>query len=306
MKTTRTLTLIGLFLSFVVIISCKKNDLVNTGSKESAAGKAPVTNVIESPTPSTILPDCNTHCINPGGPFVESSGSETHYWSNPAAPQHSKTVSYVAYNTSTSFVVTVTFVHSGGNSSNTVSVTALGSTQSVATLASGATATFTFALPAGWNKCDDVPFSIYQEGQAAPMNIAASYSLYGICADRGCETSFTGEAIACGTQREAVYTFTSKDAQTYIKIQGGLTNFTGADAEVIVSGGSLTTSQWTPGGSTNRVIKVEGSVDACETITISIRWNSTNSGGVITGSWSVKDGNGVEIAPAVAGLTCSN
>ena len=303
MKTTRTLTLIGLFLSFFVIFSCKKNDLVNADSKESVAGKAPVTNVIESPTPSTILPDCNTHCINPDGPFVEASGSETHEWGNPSNP-HSKTVSYVAYNTATSFIVKVTFVHSGGNASNTVSATALGSTQSVATLASGATATFTFILPAGWNKCDDVPFSIHQEGQAAPMNIAASYSLYGVCA-AGCETSFTGEAISCGNQREAVYTFTSKDAQSYIKIQGGLTDFTGVDAEVIVSGGSLTTSQWTPGGSTNRVIKVEGSVGACETITIRIRWNSTNSGGVITGSWSVKDGNGADIAPAVAGLTCN-
>jgi hypothetical protein len=305
MKTARTLTLIGLFLSFFVIISCKKNDLLKNG--EAVNGKAPVSNAVQDAIPLSTLPDCNTHCIDPAGPFVEASGSETHYWGNPASPQHSKTVSYVAYNTSTSFVVKVTFVHSGGNSSNTVSVTALGSTQSVATLASGATTTFTFALPAGWNKCDDVPFSIYQEGQAAPMNIAASYSLYGLCVARDCETSFTGEAIACGTQREAVYTFTSKDAQSYIKIQGGLTNFTGADAEVTVSGGTgMTTSQWTPGGSTNRIIKVEGSVDACETITIRIRWNSTNSGGVITGSWSVKDGNGADIAPAVAGLTCSN
>lgn len=217
---------------------------------------------------------------------------------------HWKTVNHVAYNTATSFVVKVTFTHSGGNASNTASVTALGSTQSGATLASGATATFTFALPAGWNACDNVPFSIYQEGQNSPMNLSCSYNLYGICvADDGCETSFTGEAIACGNQREAVYTFTSKDAQSYIKIQGGLTNFTGADAEVTVTGGSTTTSQWKPGGSTNRVIKVEGSVGACETITIRIKWNSTNSGGIITGSWSVKDGNGVEIAPAVAGLT---
>ena len=305
MKTTRTLTLIGLFLSFIIIISCKKNDLFKSG--EAVNGKAPGSNVVLDGVPLVTLPDCNTHCINPAGPFVESSGSETRYWGNPAQPQHSKTVSYVAYNTATSFVVNVTFVHSGGNSSNTVSVTALGSTQSVATLASGATATFTFALPAGWNKCDDVPYAIYQEGQAAPMNIAASYSLYGLCVARDCENSFTGEAIACGTQREAVYTFTSKDAQSYIKIQGGLTNFTGADAEVIVTGGTgMTTSQWTPGGSTNRIIKVEGSVAACETITIRIRWNSTNSGGIITGSWSVKDGNGADIAPPVAGLTCGN
>ena len=120
-----------------------------------------------------------------------------------------------------------------------------------------------------------------------------------------CETSFTGEAIACGNQREAVYTFTSKDALSNFKIQGGLTNFTGEDAVVTVTGGSnITKAQWTVGGSSNRVIKVEGDIDACETITITITWNSTNSGGVITGSWSVS-ANGSDVAPAVAGLTCT-
>jgi hypothetical protein len=120
-----------------------------------------------------------------------------------------------------------------------------------------------------------------------------------------CETSFTGQAIACGNEREAVYTFTSKDALSDFKIQGGLTNFTGADAVVTVTGGSnILQDQWTVGGSSNRVIKVEGDIAACETITIRITWNSTNSGGVITGSWSVS-ANGNEVAPAVAGLTCT-
>jgi hypothetical protein len=71
------------------------------------------------------------------------------------------------------------------------------------------------------------------------MHLSYSYSLYGVCANKGCETSFTGEAIACGNQREAVYTLTSKDAVSNFKIQGGLTNFTGADAVVTVTGGSI-------------------------------------------------------------------
>lgn len=122
--------------------------------------------------------------------------------------------------------------------------------------------------------------------------------------DDCCEPGFTGEAISCDNTREAVYTFTSEDDLEYIKMQGGLTNFTGADAEVTVDGGNLVVSQWTPGGSSNRVIKLEGSVDACETVTVTIRWNSTNSGGVITGAWSVKDENGVELAPYLDGLIC--
>jgi hypothetical protein len=125
-----------------------------------------------------------------------------------------------------------------------------------------------------------------------------------IQAVNSCTTSFTGEAIDCGTSREAVYTFTSEDALTNFKIQGGLTNFTGADAVVTVTGGSNTIpTQWTSGGSSNRIIKVVGDIGACETITIRITWNSTNSGGIITGSWSVS-ANGTDVAPAVAGLTC--
>jgi len=301
MKATRTLALLMGVIATFVFISCKKTDLV---AGEDVTGKPKIV-LVSDPAPIDVA-DCWSTCINPEGPYIESSGSKTQTWGNTSNP-HWKTVNHVAYNTATSFVVKVTFTHSGGNASNTVSVTAFGSTQTIETLASGATNTFTFNLPAGWNACDNVPFSIYQEGQNSPMNLSCSYNLYGICiADDGCTTSFSGEAIACGNQREAVYTFTSQDAQNYIKIQGGLTNFTGADAEVIVTGGNLTTSQWTTGGSSNRVIKVEGSVGACETITIRIRWTSTNSGGIITGSWSVKDGNGVEVAHEIEGLACTN
>ena len=126
-----------------------------------------------------------------------------------------------------------------------------------------------------------------------------------IQAVNSCTTSFTGVAKNCGTQREAEYTFTSEEAITGFKIQGGLTNFTGTDdAIVTVTGGSnITQWQGTQGGSSNRLIKVEGNIAACETIKICIKWNSTNSGGVITGSWSVK-ANSADVAPEVAGLTC--
>jgi hypothetical protein len=305
MKTTRTLTLIGLFLSIFVIVSCHKNDVLS--ADEAINAKSVSSSIVENTIPASEMPDCNTHCINPEGPFVELTGSQTQDWGSTSSP-HSKTVSYSAYNTATSFIVKVTFDRSNGNASNTVSATAFGSTQSVITLASGATATFTFDLPSGWQKCTNVPFSIYQEGQNSPVNISASYNLYAVCVeDKLCENSFSGEAVYCGTQREAIYTFISKDDQAYFKIQGGLTSFTGADAIIDVTGGSdIIKTQWTSGGSTNRVIKVEGSVEACEIITIRITWNSTNSGGIITGSWSVKDANGVEIAPEVGGLTCSN
>lgn len=149
------------------------------------------------------------------------------------------------------------------------------------------------------------------------------FCCFSIEAVEACETSFTGEAKSCSTAREAVFTFKSKDALTGFKIQGGLTNFTGANATVYVNGtvvdfnttsadgwaqgtvNGYTVGQRTPGGGTNRNIRVEGGLTECEEVIIRIVWTSLNSGGVITGDWSVKDANGVELATAVAGLTCN-
>src|SRR4026208_2494144 len=140
MKTARTLALLTGLFATLAIISCKKTDLA--GTEEDASGKPKI--VIVSGAPIEIA-DCWSTCINPEGPYIESSGYKTQTWGNVDHP-HWKTVNHVAYNTATSFVVKITFTHSGGNSSNTVSVTAFGSTQSIATLASGATHVFTFSL----------------------------------------------------------------------------------------------------------------------------------------------------------------
>jgi hypothetical protein len=120
-----------------------------------------------------------------------------------------------------------------------------------------------------------------------------------------CTTYFTGEAISCGASRQAVYRFNSVDGEDYVKIQGGLTNFTGADATVAVTGANLTVTQDTQGGSSNRRITLEGSVAACTEVVITISWTSSNTGTIITGEWSAKNENSVDIAPPVAGLFCN-
>lgn len=305
MKTTRIVILCqGLLILMLSIFSCKKTDYSASSKDDSNNGTA---NTVyqELTAPSQRIMDCAVDCINPDGPYVESSASTSSSWGGPNQNAHTKTVSYVAYNTATDFVVKVTYVKSGQNTnaSNLVRVIANGVPQSVSALASGATATFTFPLPAGWGRCTAIPFSVRQEGQNSPIDMTGNYKLFPVCAAR-CATAFEGKAIACGTEREAEYTFTSTEDLSYIKIQGGLTNFTGDDAIVTITGGDLTATQSTPGGSSNRVIKIEGSVTACQKITINIKWNSTNSGGIITGSWSVKGSNGTEVAPAVAGLEC--
>jgi hypothetical protein len=172
-------------------------------------------------------------------------------------------------------------------------------------VAAGNWVTYSFPLDIGWQACDLESHTFRVIGVGGPVDFNVSYNLIGIC-PQGCETAFTGEAIECGSSREAEYTFTAEEAQDYIKIQGGLTNFTGADAVVTVTGGDLEVTQTIQGGSSNRLIKIEGSVEACEVITIHITWNSANGNEIITGAWSVKDENGIELAPYLAGLQCGN
>jgi hypothetical protein len=132
----------------------------------------------------------------------------------------------------------------------------------------------------------------------------------------------SGEAISCDNTREVIYTFSSEEVIGLFKIQGGLTNFTGENANVYINDELVdfnetsedgwnqgTTSdgfvvgQRTPGNSSNRNIRIEGSMGECSSVVIRIVWNSTNSGGIITGDWSVVGDNVGEIDP-VSGLTC--
>lgn len=102
-----------------------------------------------------------------------------------------------------------------------------------------------------------------------------------------CESYFAGEVISCdSTNREVVYTYVADQDIDHLKIQGGLTNGVQGDPVVTVTGADLDVTIKTPGHSSNRIIKLEGSATACDTITITLTWISTNNGQVITGDWS--------------------
>jgi len=113
-----------------------------------------------------------------------------------------------------------------------------------------------------------------------------------------CEASFTGVAVSCDSTREVVFTYVSDADYNHIKIQGGLTNGTIEDAVVTIVGADLDVTQRTPGHSSNRIITLEGSVEACVEVTITIMWNSINQGSTITGEWSATGGFVIE------GLEC--
>lgn len=157
------------------------------------------------------------------------------------------------------------------------------------------TYTQAFTLDAGWDKCDAMIYSVRIEGNGQPIWLGTSeapesytYNLFAPC---GCETEMTGET-ECGTfgenneyNRKAVYTFTP-DTEGNFKMQGGLTNFTGSVYSIVTTHGTF--DSWVPGGSSNRIIRIQGSLEECETVTVTVYWNSTNSATYITGDWSTE------------------
>ena len=238
--------------------------------------------------------NCETVCISEGVYFPKTDQS-TISWGGKDNNKDSKTVDVEYYNTETHFVLKVKSTAGWSDLViDGVSVWTEGNVEA------NTWATYTYPLSEGWQACDTESFALKVTGNGPPANFNVNYNLIGVCPP--CETGFTGKVVSCGTEREALYTFTSKEGAENFKIQGGLTNFTGEDAEVSVVGGSgVVVSQKTPGGSSNRVITVEGSVVECETVTVSVKWNSTNTGSKITGDWSVSAG---DLKLEVAGLVC--
>lgn len=129
------------------------------------------------------------------------------------------------------------------------------------------------------------PDSIYVAGDTTTQDTTAADS---------CESYFAGEVINCdSTNREVVYTFVSDEDLNHFKIQGGLTNGVQGDPTVTVTGADLDVTIKTPGHSSNRVITLEGSAVACDTIRVTLTWVSNNNGSYITGDWSAY---GLEVA----------
>ena len=273
-------------LLFTTTIGCQEDETQKMGTTNNAA----------ETLRTSSGGNCAEDCIEDQNYFIDSQ-QVIKSWGGQNQNNNSKTVDIEYYNTETHFVLRVKSTNGWSD------LVINGVTSWVnAPVSPNVWGTYTYPLAQGWEACDLESFTLSVTGNGPPAQFIVTYNLFEVCS--GCEIGFFGDAISCGTEREANYTFTADADMDYIKIQGGLTNFTGADAVVTVVGGNLTQSQSTPGGSSNRIIKVEGSVSACETITINVKWNSSNSGGVITGDWSVKDSNGLEVAPSISGLEC--
>jgi hypothetical protein len=103
--------------------------------------------------------------------------------------QNTKSVSYSAYNTETDFVVEVTYDITAGKAKakSTITIDIDGNEVVYEEASSGSTVSHTIPLAEGWAGCDQVAFSVEQEGLGTPITFSESYSLIPVCEELSLE-----------------------------------------------------------------------------------------------------------------------
>lgn len=122
---------------------------------------------------------CEDDCIEPGSTdFFPISDMATG-----STGPNTKSVSYTAYNTETDFVVEVTYDITSGpsNAEATITIDIDGDEVEYTGVSSGSTVSHTVPLAEDWAGCDDVAFSIVQEGLGQPITFSESYGLIPVC-----------------------------------------------------------------------------------------------------------------------------
>ncbi|WP_103926681.1 Lcl C-terminal domain-containing protein [Algoriphagus boritolerans] len=131
-------------------------------------------------------------------------GSEIYYpvsdMATGTSGKNTKSVSYTAYNTETDFVVEVTYTITSGpaNAKATISIDIDGDEVEFADVNSGSTVSHTVALGNEWAGCDQIAFSVVQEGLGTPISFSESYSLIPVCPEVSLEIgdAYQGGIIA--------------------------------------------------------------------------------------------------------------
>jgi hypothetical protein len=120
---------------------------------------------------------CSTDCFTPNG-YVKQIGEKT-----VNAGINTKEVSYAAYNTSTDFVVEVTYYVTEGNSkaNATITIDIQGNEIKHEEITSGSTVSHSIPLPNDWSSCDLVNYNIRQVALGMPVEVSNTYGLIDIC-----------------------------------------------------------------------------------------------------------------------------
>ncbi|RPA66876.1 DUF1566 domain-containing protein [Cyclobacteriaceae bacterium YHN15] len=132
---------------------------------------------------------CDDDCIEPGGSVFYPVSDMAML----SVGRNTKSVSYSAYNTETDFVVEVTYAITAGpaNARATIRIAIDGNEVEYTDVSSGSTVSHTVALADGWAGCDQVAFSVVQEGLGTPITFSESYALIPVCAEESLEIGDT-------------------------------------------------------------------------------------------------------------------
>ncbi|MES2648250.1 MAG: hypothetical protein V4717_15340 [Bacteroidota bacterium] len=267
MKRISLLLVAATMISAITFVGCQK-EVASTSAKKTNAG----------PLAAMTYPaSCSAVCIEHGsGDYYTKTGSFTG-----AIGSNSKAIAYTVYNTETDFVVVLNYTRTpaASGSGSTVKVTVNGNDQTKV-LTNSVNQTYTFPLASGWKACDVTTWSLTEvplfDG-ALPITGGDTYGLIGVCnpcvnaltADYGCDGSVT-------------FTFTATEAGPIV-IQGGLTD----DAIISTASSNVLTRNLTHPAvinSSSSVTRWEGTVEACQVVTVTI----TFEGGNGIGAWSAK------------------
>ena len=148
---------------------------------------------------------------------------------------------------------------------------------------------------------------VQPESSVIPQDTMRTEASIALISSTGRPGGNISTACNCGTgfptYRHAMFTFrTNQNQSGEFKLQGGLSNSTGDFANVFITGAILPTivMQHTPGGSSNKIITVRGSISESAEVTVHVSWLSAAVGGFATGNWSGDlNGNSVWNFPAL-------
>ncbi len=163
-------TCLMLLAAAVVMYSC---------SKESISDPVSETDMQFTQMKGALAGSCEDDCIEPeSSTFYPASDMATL-----SVGRNTKSVSYSAYNTETDFVVEVTYDITAGpsNAKATITIAIDGDEAEHTEVSSGSTVSHSVPLVEGWAGCDEVTFSVVQEGLGTPITFSESYVLIPVC-----------------------------------------------------------------------------------------------------------------------------
>ena len=177
MYKTKILLAIGILL---LVVGCGDSvvDPVAEGAADVNASKALNRYLETSPAGGPAAASCEDECIEPDTGVYYPVGETV----QSRHGRNTKHVSYIAYNTETQFVVDVTYGVSGpANAHATIIVAVDGSRMTFEDVAPGSTVTHQVDLPPDWMGCDELSYTIRQEGLGRPVEFAGTYALIPVC-----------------------------------------------------------------------------------------------------------------------------